>query len=356
MKLKVLHCPTSTGGQAWYLSRAERRLGLQSDVLTLKDHPFGYPSDINLKLGHAHSLTSILKRIRAFRKFRDEYDVFHFNFGTTLIDFPYLGLHYLDLPDLKKRGKRIVVTYQGCDARIRSWCLKNLPDSVCHQEKHWHCSPAGDWTKQIRIRRMARFADHIIALNPDLLPVLPEKAELGFYTITDMESLQPEPFRKDKETFTILHAPSNPRIKGTDAILRAVRELEQEGEPVRMELLRNLDNQEVRKRYREASILIDQLHAGWYGAFAVEGMALGKPVMCAIHEPHLDLIPGLKNDLPLIRTSTRTLKEDLRGLIHDQPRMQRASLEGRRFVEKYHDPVNVAKQLLPHYRGEGPRS
>ena len=41
---------------------------------------------------------------------------------------------------------------------------------------------------------------------------------------------------------------------------------------------------EARERYERADIVVDQLNAGWYGLFAIEAMALGKPVVTSLHE------------------------------------------------------------------------
>ena len=38
------------------------------------------------------------------------------------------------------------------------------------------------------------------------------------------------------------------------------------------------------ERYRAADIVVDQLNAGWYGLFAIEAMALGKPVVTFLHD------------------------------------------------------------------------
>ena len=38
------------------------------------------------------------------------------------------------------------------------------------------------------------------------------------------------------------------------------------------------------ERYRAADIVVDQLNAGWYGLFAIECMALGKPVVTFLHD------------------------------------------------------------------------
>ena len=39
-KIRVLHLPTNNGNHPWALSRAERKLGLKSDLLLVKNHKF----------------------------------------------------------------------------------------------------------------------------------------------------------------------------------------------------------------------------------------------------------------------------------------------------------------------------
>ena len=46
------------------------------------------------------------------------------------------------------------------------------------------------------------------------------------------------------------------------------------------------------RRYRDADIVVDQLLAGWYGGFAVEAMALGKPVIAYLRESDLHHVPA----------------------------------------------------------------
>ena len=46
-----------------------------------------------------------------------------------------------------------------------------------------------------------------------------------------------------------------------------------------LELVEGLHHDEAFERYRAADIVVDQLNAGWYGLFAIEAMALGKPVV-----------------------------------------------------------------------------
>ena len=83
----------------------------------------------------------------------------------------------------------------------------------------------------------------------------------------------------DRTRPIVVHAPSNRARKGTENVIAACRELD-----VELEIVEGLHHDEARKRYERADIVVDQLNAGWYGLFAIEAMALGKPVVTALHE------------------------------------------------------------------------
>ena len=69
--------------------------------------------------------------------------------------------------------------------------------------------------------------------------------------------------------------------------MEAADRLQREGVPFDLELIENLPNAEATRRYRDADLVVDQLLAGWYGGFAVEAMALGKPVIAYLRESDL---------------------------------------------------------------------
>jgi glycosyltransferase involved in cell wall biosynthesis len=77
----------------------------------------------------------------------------------------------------------------------------------------------------------------------------------------------------------VLHAPSSRARKGTEHVIAACEQLDCE-----LEIVEGLDHREAFERYRNADVVVDQLNAGWYGVFAIEAMALGKPVVTFLHE------------------------------------------------------------------------
>ena len=90
------------------------------------------------------------------------------------------------------------------------------------------------------------------------------------------------------------------------------------------------------------AIVVDQLMLGWYGGFATEAMALGKPVVCFIDEA----TNPFGERLPIIRANPSTLKDQIRRLAaHPELRAQ-VGREGRRFVQDVHDPRLVAARVI----------
>ena len=72
----------------------------------------------------------------------------------------------------------------------------------------------------------------------------------------------------------VVHAPSNREKKGTRCVIEACAEL-----PVELDIVEGVPHDVARERYARADIVVDQLNAGWHGVFALEAMALGKPVV-----------------------------------------------------------------------------
>jgi len=89
-------------------------------VMSFKHHPYGYGADIQLGLERLPIPLRMERLARFFLHSISEYDIFHFNFGASLLSnfrFPFIP----DLGFLTAAGKKVFVTYQGCDARIKCY-------------------------------------------------------------------------------------------------------------------------------------------------------------------------------------------------------------------------------------------
>ena len=106
---------------------------------------------------------------------------------------------------------------------------------------------------------------------------------------------------------------------------------------------------EAIKVYQKADIIVDQLLAGTYGVFALEGMAMGKPVITYITEEMKKTLPG---SLPIVSANPDNIKEKLEMLIQDGQLRRKLGKEGRVYVEAYHDYKKNAKLLGRIYEGK----
>lgn len=365
--LRVLHCPTSVGGNPQGLARAERSLGIQSTSLSIREHYLCDPTDVVLWRNGESPIIAEFRRWRWLWRAMRDFDLIHFNFGKTL--FPWRTdspisvngllakiygvyarmLQMKDLPLLREAGRAIVVTYQGDDARQGDYCLRHFDISIAHHAESDYYTPLADRRRREAIAVMAQYADRIYAVNPDLLHVLPAGSEFVPYASVDPREWTPVKCGNDVPV--VLHAPSHRGAKGTKFVLQAVDRLRREGVRFEFLLLENVPHTEVRRMYERADLLVDQLLAGWYGALAVELMALGKPVICYIREDDLRFIPpGMKVDLPLILATPYTIYEVLKTWLTDRRHeLREVGDKGRAYVERWHDPVKIAAKLIADY-------
>lgn len=351
--MRVLHCPTDTGGHAWGLSRAERSLGVESDVMVRRSSRHGFPTDVSLRLREG-SLAAQVARVCAFvaRAIR-RYDVFHFNWGMSIVDHRYWNIHYLELPLLKRLGKRIVMTFQGCDARIKTESRERFSTSACAECDVAWCTERLDRIRWRRVRKVFRYVDRIFALNPDLLHFLPGGEFLPYASVNPAEWLPDGVHRarpSASNAIRILHMPTNRSIKGTRYVERACTALKAQGFPVELELVEGVPHAWVKQLIRQADLVIDQVLVGWYGAFAVEAMALKKPVLCYLREEDVKQFIPFGDRIPIVRTTKETLAEDLARLLKDVASWEKIGDAGRCFVEEWHDPVRIASRTISAYQ------
>lgn len=344
--MRVLHCPTDVGGNSWGLSRAERKLGIESDVMVFKSRWFEYQSDINLHLENRSFPVKVLKVLQFFRKSINNYDVFHFNFGQSLIDYPY-SFNYLDLPLLKRLEKKVIITFQGCDMRRRNYNLDNFDISCCKECDNISCGKYDD-KKAARLQEALKYADRVFVLNPDLMHYSPRLEFMPYASVDPNEWVLKYDVKKNEgdDEIKILHAPTSRSMKGTKYVLEAYDKLKRKGYPVKLMLAENIPHTKVKEYYSQADIVVDQLLAGWYGAFAVEAMALRKPVLCYLRQCDLDKYILFKNKIPIVNTTSDTLYDMLVELI-ENPKLRRDIGEkSRKYVEDVHDPMKIARKLI----------
>ncbi len=364
--MRVLHLPTSVGGNPWGLAQGERALGLQSSVLVARGNWPDYPADIRLHLERIPTSFGKLARLAAtFFQIRGRYDIFHFNFGHSLISFPspakerlpalFKYADQLDLP-FYPRTAGLFVTYHGCDARQKYPTMKRTKIAPCHDPNCYdglcNSSRLDDYRRH-GISKMARYVEHIWALNPDLLYFLPPgKSSFIPYTISSWSDLPVRPPQLGQK-LRIVHAPTNREAKGSDRILASLKAIDSAHPGViEVQLVENVSHEQALKALCEADLVVDQILVGWYGGVAVEAMKMAKPVIARLAAEDLHFIPQqMAEDVQqtIIQADPDTIDEVLLRCMGDKDLLRRRAAASLEYVHRWHDPLKVATQVKQAY-------
>jgi glycosyltransferase involved in cell wall biosynthesis len=171
---------------------------------------------------------------------------------------------------------------------------------------------------------------------------------LGHFSI-DMERWTPAEVKgNDKsDKLRILHAPNHTTIKGTDALIASIELLKNEGLDIELILLQGVPNKEIRKAMAHADLVADQFVIGWYAMFAIEAMAMGKPVLCYLRDDLVELYvkAGLvtEDEIPLINTDLRDITSKIRWAYDNREEIRAIGNKGKEFVQKYHSTDHVGR-------------
>jgi len=336
--------------------RAERQIGFDSDLVVNYQTWLGYPADRVLSQLGDRSLSSLFRRVRFGASAPWRYDVLHYYFGRSSLcwdDLPgFDRIAFADLLLAKRLGKKVLMTLQGCDARLAAESNRANEFTPCGEglcPSFSTCVETLDDNRRHLIEKILPLCDHVFALNPELMHFVPN-AEFLPYANVDLQDIQPTPSPANERP-VIVHAPSAGDLKGTPRILAAIEKLADRYD-FEFVLVENKTHKEAMEIYRRADLAIDQVLFGWYGGFAVEMMALGKPVACYIRESDCSFVPDeLMRDLPIVRLNPHTLADDLGHWLERSATWRDLGLRSRKFVEKWHDPVTIAKQLSNYYTG-----
>jgi glycosyltransferase involved in cell wall biosynthesis len=304
--VRILHGPQDYGGAGFRISRAQRALGHKSDFAVFRPSFSRFPSDFVLKDENGGWPRS--KRLLFFLKCLLDYDVFHFHSESIF------AAEYRDIPLLKKLGKKVIFHFHGHEIRGQ------------------------------KMHRRIRLADAHLVSSPDLLEYVP--GGIWIPQPLDLEYWQPISSDNSKEKIVLIHAPTSREISGTDHIISAVKDLNNEGYNVELSLIERKPYESLREYYQRGDIFIDKITLGIYGTFAVEGMALKKPVCVFITDEMSRLYP---KELPVMNTSPSNLKQNLIRLVEDEKLRKEMGEKGRIYAETYHDVKKVASKCLSIY-------
>ena len=341
--MKAVLAPTNFANQPMTMTRALRRRGVDaSHVLYAWNGRvlFGYDRDEVVEVTRSDWLTVQLETLN--RLLSEPVDVFHF-WHRSLVYGPggYGFFSGFDLPYVAGSGARIVYRFTGYDLRRRSLDMEVNPYSPF---RRGYASPYDEEAQLRYLDHLRQWADALVVQDPEMATFLPE-AEVIPRGI-DLEAFPFVGVGRPARPL-VVHAPSSGELKGSAHVVRAVESLQARGVAFDFKLIEGMKNAEAVEWYRRADIVVDQLLIGWYGVLAVEGMALGKPVIAYVR-PGLE--QGFDPPLPIVNATIDDVEERLAELIADAALRDSLAHAGRRFAEAVHDSDQVAARAEALYR------
>lgn len=328
----IIHGPLDYANQAALSAEGLRRLGAQARCL-LHSQGFGYAgADAMLPQQNILRLAYLVPQLLRC-------DVLHLYSGQSLFQG---RLAKVDARFLRRRGQRVVMEFSGTDARLPSVASVASPFYVApdkYDEDETNAS-LSEWSDLCSGHVLV--ADHNLDVELsrhfDTVHVIGLRVDTGAFV--------PAPPSADAARPVLVHAPSNPRVKGTVHVRRAVEHLKSVGLEFEYVEITQMSHAEARTQYQRADLIVDQLCIGAHGVFALEAMSFAKPVVCYIRP---DLVGKYPSDLPIINASPETLRTVLGDWLQAPAARRDRGVASRAYVEREHDIRVVARRLLDVY-------
>lgn len=327
--VRLLVGPANFAGQAWHWGRAaERHLpDVSAVVLSVDRGGLQFASDYAVPV----------RLYRSYRWQREQQDHVLRDFTHVLIDAmrPVFGPRYAEdcapeLPLLRRAGLRVGLVAHGSDIRLGS----------LHRELYPH-SPwqDGRWERGRVLQQQAErlggiftsFDGPTFVSTPDLLDFAPRARWLP--VVVDSERWRNDRPVLQRARPVVVHAPSNPHLKGSHVIDPVLQGLSDRGW-IEYRRLAGVPPEQMPAVVADADVLIDQVLLGLYSVAAVEAMAAGRVVLAHVHPRVRARVPA---DLPVLEASPDDLREAVERILADRDTARATAGRGPGYVARVHD-------------------
>lgn len=254
--------------------------------------------------------------------------------GTSGFLFDPRGQREYEFSFLKQRGLKIVCYFTGDDIRSHV-LLKQVEErintrtlaSVLAEDYPVFLSDEYDKQKQKIALVADTYADAIFNWPVEQISYLQRPVHRFEYAYPD------ELFNADFEKFKqlkvikIVHAPSNPKIKGTEFVREAIHKLQEEGREIEYTELMNVSNEELLKILATTHIVLNQFLQFTPGVLGIEAMASGCVMLCSADETIEPKLPQGANHAWVV-TNADNIYENLSKLLDNTDLLEQQARKG----------------------------
>ncbi len=333
---RLLIGPVNYAGQGYRWARAAESSGLVSarNYVHVENNPFGYDADHQVAWRTAeHSRewqNAMLEEIKR-------------SYTHVLIEacFPILGGMFggdvrKQVELIEAQGVKVGVVGHGNDVR--------LPSRHRATVKHSHFGKgASEWAPIDAIEESVAENLELIedlgapafVSTPGLRIDIPHAHLLG--VVIEPERWANEMPTLQRTTLKVVHAPTQPHVKGTHLIKPAIDRLVADGTIEYVELS-GISHAEMPGVFADADIVLDQFRIGDYGVGACETMASGRIVLTALtDEVRAEVEAAGGMPIPIPEVTVDNLEAVIRDIDNRREHYRELAAHGPEFVRRLHD-------------------
>ncbi|QFG68357.1 glycosyltransferase [Ornithinimicrobium pratense] len=262
----------------------------------------------------------------------------------AVLDDPYERWITQDLDDLRGAGIDVAVVVHGSEMRDLRRHAAAYPHSPFRGEwdERWERLQATVERTRAVLAKLEGSGVPVFVPTPDMLEHVPRAALLPI--TADVDRFSPgaaQPLLR-REQPVVLHAPTNPRLKGTAAVEEVLTRLQEEGLVVYRRLT-GVPHTQMPAFVADADVVVDQVVLGNVATLAAESMAAGRLVVGHVADHVRERTPGL----PVLEAVADTLEDVLRDVVAHRDRYRDLAARGPAWAREHHDGRAAARALSP---------
>ncbi len=336
----LLIAPANYAGQsaAWARAVREHGGGVQARNLAVgkPQAPFAFPADFPLtstewrrpgvraRIAVEAVLPATHVLLEAMRP------VLGTTCGTADADGWDFALGRADVDALLRSGRRVGLLFHGSEVRRPDRHRGEYRFSPFHSRQDAELTARMTAATERVHSLLEGFSGPVFVSTPDLLDDVPDATWLPVVVGADCFGASPPALQRRRPV--VVHAPSNPFLKGTSVIEPVLKRLHAEG-LVEYRRLDAIPSSFVTDFIREADVIVDQIVLGNPGVLAAESLAAGRLVVAHIARHVRDRFP---EPPPILEATPDTLESVLRSVARDPATQRDLAARGPAFAEQLH--------------------
>lgn len=374
--LTVLVGPIEISGYYASLITGLNQCGCKAVYGMMYTHPFGYGSEhpsgpLRMLILNVWNWSERNRRRRslwlAARLLHKLLSATYFLLWLPSIDAAIMGFGHsywpakLDLLCLRLLGKKVIVNLgHGSDMRPPYLDGSYLsPDASAMPNSPYLSRRA--YAMSRNVQRCTRWAHWVIG-QPLSSSYFSRRIMVNWFAIgwprqvSYVDCGEPVSFARKKRPWRLLHAPSNPALKGTVLIRDAIAKLRSDGYAIHYIELQGKSNNEVLELLKWCDLVVDQVYSDTpMAGLALEAAAYGKPALVAgygFNQLRQHVAPGCWP--PSFTCLPSELVATLESIIKDPFRSLCKGREAQHFIEQHWCSALVAQRYLRLITSDAP--